>query len=222
MNISVKFIGLILILLTTTTFVPNYKYKTNSIFFPIKQISVEGTKVLNNKDILLNLDYLKGTSIFFINEEGIKDILKKHRFIESFKVKKIYPNTIKFVFTEKEPIAINSQGVKKFYITTNGEYIKFEPIDSLSELPVIFGKKNNFDLLYKGLKDINFPINKVKSYLSFDIGRWDIILKNDTIIKLSDKDPLKGVKNYMLIYNKKEFNMYKVFDYRIKNQLILK
>ena len=72
------------------------------------------------------------------------------------------------------------------------------------------------------VKNINFPTEKIKSYLSFDIGRWDIILKNGIVIKLPHINYIEGTNNFISIYNKEEFSKFKVFDYRIKDQLILK
>ena len=222
MSKSFKFVGLIFVFLITSTYTFNPNHKSKSIFFPIKEVIIEGTKALDKQKIIIELNYLKGTGLIFINKKTIKTTLKKYEFIESFKIKKIYPNTIKFIFKEKEPIAIKSLGKNKFYITEDGEYIRFKKLDYFSNLPIIFGKKNNFNLLYKNLKNINFPTKKIKSYLSFDVGRWDIILKNGVVIKLPYINYLEGVNNFMSIYNKKEFSKFKVFDYRIKNQLILK
>ncbi len=71
------------------------------------------------------------------------------------------------------------------------------------------------------LNKIDFPLYSIKSFLSFEVGRWDIILKNDIIIKLPEINYLESLKNYIEIGNKEDFNKYKIFDYRINNQIIL-
>ena len=68
---------------------------------------------------------------------------------------------------------------------------------------------------------LNFPISKIKSFYYFEIGRWDIILENDKIIKLPVKNFITSLDNFMKLYQKINYEKYSVFDYRIKDQLIL-
>ena len=46
-------------------------------------------------------------------------------------------------------------------------------------------------------------------------------MKDENIIKLPIKDYLFSIENYMDLKNEDNFNKYKIFDYRIKDQLIL-
>ena len=46
-------------------------------------------------------------------------------------------------------------------------------------------------------------------------------MRNDKVIKLPIKDYLSSLKNFMISKNNKKFNKYKIYDYRIKNQIIL-
>ena len=46
-------------------------------------------------------------------------------------------------------------------------------------------------------------------------------MHDDKIIKLPIKDYLFSLKNFMLSKTNSNFNNYKIFDYRIKDQLIL-
>mgnify|MGYP004392657743 FL=1 len=43
----------------------------------------------------------------------------------------------------------------------------------------------------------------------------------DKVIKLPEKDYLFSLKNYMKSSNDNSFNIYKTYDYRVKDQLIL-
>ena len=64
-------------------------------------------------------------------------------------------------------------------------------------------------------------MNEVKSFHYYDIGRWDIILKNNKLIKLPNQSYVNSLKKYLILKDDKNFEKYKIFDYRIKNQLIL-
>ena len=88
-------------------------------------------------------------------------------------------------------------------------------------MPSIFGKHKNFNIFYKDLKKNNFKINKIKAFYYFDIGRWDIVLKNEKIIKFPKKNYVDLLPRINLILDDNNFSKYKIFDFRIKDQLIL-
>ena len=221
MNKPIKFLTFLLLLVFLSTYFPNYNNKNNSILFPIQTIKIENTIALNIEEVYLALEFLKGESLFFLSKEKIKNSLVKFDFVSSFKVKKIYPNTIKILIIEKKPVAIFVQEKKKFFISDNGELINYIQSEDFSNLPILFGKKNNFNNLYIQLKKINFPINTIKSFHYFEIDRWDITLKNNKLIRLPKDNYVEILKNFISIKNDSKFKKYKTFDYRIKDQLIL-
>jgi len=76
--------------------------------------------------------------------------------------------------------------------------------------------------LYETLKKLDFPLNSVKKYILYNSNRWDIEIENNQIIKLPEVNYNDSLKNYLSLANKNEFKKYKIFDFRINNQLILK
>ena len=72
------------------------------------------------------------------------------------------------------------------------------------------------------MKKRKFPLDKIKKYTFYESKRWDLETKNNVIVKLPSKNYLKRLKNYLELSNKNNFQKYKIFDYRIDNQLILK
>jgi len=77
-------------------------------------------------------------------------------------------------------------------------------------------------ILYKTLEEIKFPIQKIKKYLFFKIGRWDIILQDKKVIKLPQNDYKSSLRNFLNIMINYDMEEKMIFDYRIKDQLILK
>lgn len=211
----------ILLLVTLTTFNPTL-FKMGNNVFKIKYVEIENIYIIDKKELkkIVNNE-LKNLSLFSINEKKMSNILKKYEIIKSIEIKKVFPNTIKIKLIEKEIIATLINKKKKFYLTLNGEKIRFFKNEKLDNLPKIFGEQKNFTQIYNSLKKLNFPINEIKSFYYFDIGRWDIILKNSNIIKLPVKDFNESLINYNELKNDQNFTKYKIFDYRIKDQLIL-
>ena len=174
-----------------------------------------------NKIKYLAYEALLGSNLLVLNTKKINNIFSENGLIDFVEFKKIYPSKLEVVIHEKETIAIINYKKKKHYLTKNGEEIKFFENSSLEKLPNIFGKQKNFLEVYYSLKKLNFPISQIKSFYHFEIGRWDILLNNDKIIKLPIKNFNNSLKNFMELKDKINFEKYLIFDYRIDDQLIL-
>ena len=215
-----SFTGLIVIFVLLTTYKPQFNF-FKKLNLNIKKIKIENNSIVETSDIKDRLDFLYQENLFFLNIQEIENNLKNESFIDSFSVKKIYPNKIKLIIVEKIPIAILQHKKKKSYISNKGNLINFKNIKFYSDLPVVFGNGKNFYTLYLSLKNIKFPIKKIKSFYYFESGRWDLIMHDDKIVKLPIKNYLLSLQNFMKSQNNSDFNNYKKFDYRIKDQLIL-
>ena len=102
------------------------------------------------------------------------------------------------------------------------ELIEFENIKKYQDLPYVFGNRDDFKIFYNDLKKMNFPFDLISKYTLYESKRWDLETKDKIVIKLHSKNYLKNIKNYLDSRNKQNFKKYKIFDYRINNQLILK
>ena len=110
-----RFIIATILLVILSTYSPYEKLNIKSIF-KIKKIIVENNYILKEEDIKNELSFLYDTNIFFITPLNIKDEISNNSFIESYEIKKIYPQTIKIRIFEKTPIAlIQNRKEKKFF-----------------------------------------------------------------------------------------------------------
>jgi cell division protein FtsQ len=201
-------------------------YKSQKIFssnkFNVKEIKIENNFILEEEYIKKNLAFIYKSNLIFLNNTQIEEKIKKMDFVESFEIKKIYPDKIKITVYEKKPIAVLQHKREKYYISENIELIKYLDLKNYKDLPVVFGNKENFSKLYKNLKKINFPLDLVTRYYLYESKRWDIETNNQVTIKLPTKNYITALKNYMELRKENNFDKYKVFDYRINGQLILK
>ena len=94
-------------------------------------------------------------------------------------------------------------------------------LQSNKDLPYIFGNKIKFKIFYNNLKKINFPLHHVKKFTLHKSNRWNLELKDKKIIKLPAENYVESLENFLSIYDKNDFQKFKVFDYRINKQLIL-
>jgi len=213
-------LGLVILFILLTTYTPKFNFIINSNLY-IQKIKIENNSIIRSDKIKEKLSFLYRENLFFLNIKDIEENLKSETFIESFSIKKIYPNTLKLIIVEKKPIAILNNKKKKFYISDKGHLISFINIKRYNDLPTVFGNGRNFYSLYQDLQNIKFPLEMIKSFYFFESGRWDLIMNDDKVIKLPITNYLSSLKNFMLSKSNNNFNNYKIFDYRIKDQLIL-
>ena len=213
-------LGLIILFILLTTYTPKFNFIINSNLY-IQKIKVENNSIIEADEIKKKLSFVYKENLFFLNIKDIEENLKSETFIESFSIKKIYPSTLKLIIVEKIPIAVLQNKKKKFYISDKGDLIDFINIEIYNDLPTVFGNGENFYSLYQDLQNIKFPLETIKSFYFFESGRWDLIMDDDKVIKLPINDYLFSLKNFMLSKNNSNFTNYRIFDYRIKDQLIL-
>ena len=204
-----------------TTFNPSNFY-SGLQFFKIKKIEVKNIVILDSIKIKnLFIEEFYESNLLILNKEKIDKILRENELIEYIEFRKIYPSKLVVKIFEKKTIAIINYKQNKFFLTNKGEEIEFFRNPSLEKLPNIFGKQKNFLEIYSALQELDFPISKIKSFYYFDIGRWDIMLKNKKVIKLPVKNFTSSLKNFLDLSKENNFEKYSIFDYRIKDQLIL-
>ena len=212
------FAVILLILLSTITI----KDGINISKFDLKKINIENNFLIEEKEIRKLLDPIYNKNLIFLNNLEIEQLLMNNNFIKSFYIKKKYPNTLEIKIIEKKPIAILLFDKKKFYLSENIELIDFKKLKDYENLPYIFGNIEEFKVIFNNLKRIDFPISLVKKFILFEINRWDLETYDNKVIKLPTNNYIESLENYLTLMNKDIFNKYKLFDYRISNQLILK
>ena len=190
--------------------------------FNLKKIQIKNNSILNEKDIKKLLIPLYEKNLIFLSYSEIEKALMQNSFIESFNIRKKYPQSLYIEIFEKQPVAILFNKKEKFYLSDKSELIKFTKNPKFKDLPYVIGEPKKFKILFETLKKLNFPINSVKKYILYESNRWDIEIKNNQIIKLPEVNYNDSLKNYLSLANKNEFKKYKIFDFRINNQLILK
>ena len=221
MKSSLKTCFLIFIFFTLSTYNTKHNRDSFSLFFPIKEILVQNNIATNALELKSDLSFLINSSLLFLDEEKILATIKKNEFISTIQFKKKYPNTIKIEILEEIPVAIQITDKKKFYITKGNKKINFINLKIYENLPLIFGKHKNFNIFYDDLEKNNFKINLIKAFYYFEVDRWDIVLKNEKTIKFPDKNYLDLLPKINSMLDDNNFSKYNIFDFRIKDQLIL-
>ena len=71
------------------------------------------------------------------------------------------------------------------------------------------------------LKTNKFPINNIRSFSYFNIGRWDLELLDNRTVKFPHNADSKIVKKIGELLSRKDFENYKIIDLRIDGKIIV-
>jgi len=182
-----KIFLLIISLVFLTTYNPNKSDKNieNNIFFKIEKIIISNNFLVKEEVIISKVKKLYNKNILLIKREDIEESLKNIDFLKKIEVKKKYPHTIIIKIFETKPIGILFKDKEEFLLDSLGNLIKLENNKEFIELPIIIGNnaENNIINFLDQLKINKFPINNIKSFSYFKIGRWDLELLDNRIIK---------------------------------------
>jgi len=212
-----------LIFLTTYNPIEFIKFKKKEkFFFKIKHIEIINNEIIKTEDVIKKLDQIINKNIFFIEKDDINEPLKRIEFLHKIDVKKKYPNTLIIKIYETKPIAIVFKENKKYLLDNSSNLIAYKKI-SEDYYPTIFGEdaEDHFVEFFSRLKESNFPHEKIKNYYYFQIGRWDLELLNNKIIKLPANKTKKAFQLATELLDHENFKSYNIIDLRIDGKVIV-
>ena len=216
---------LLIIFIFLSTYSPNKFDLTlgnNSDFFKINKIVILNNLLVKKSNIKEKLGQIYNKNIFLIERKDIEESLKEIDFLKKVEVKKKYPNTIIVKIFETKPVAILFKDKVKYLLDSSSNLILFKENMNFNHLPIIFGvgAENNFIYFFDQLKNNNFPNEKIKGFYYFQIGRWDLQLVNNKIIKLPYDGIDDAIKKSIELLDHKDFENYNIIDLRIDGKII--
>ena len=220
----------IIILLVALTFLTTYSPNEFNVFHPKKNIffKIQNIKIINNhlideNKIIEKLTEIYEKNILFIERNDIEKPLKSIDFLEKIEVKKKYPNTVIIKVYETKPIAIIFKKSKKYLLDSSSNLITFKESMFIDDFPSVFGEgaEKNFVNFFNKLENNNFPKQRVKSFYYFQIGRWDLQLLNDQIIKFPTSKIANAIQQSVKLLARKNFGDYNVIDLRIHGRIVV-
>ena len=237
-NIHKKFILIILFLFLTIFYLLS---KTNNLFnkskfdffnqilinsgFTIKNIEVLGANHLDKDDIIKIVRTYNNVNIFKVNIRDIYRKIKNNTWIKKASIQVIYPNAIKILLTEKEPIAIWQNRYGNNLITKTGEVILEKNLEDFKVyLPIIIGDNANKNIhsilnIFSANKDF---LKNIWSLTFVNERRWDIHFNQGLTIRLPSKNVRKAWEK--VVYLDQNYNILSLglteIDLRNPNQIL--
>ena len=214
-KLLIYFFLLIIISSTNNISLKNLEFKK------VKDIEVSGLGEMENKLIIDKIKNLNLSNIFFINKSEINNLISSNPLIEKYQIFKSYPSAIKIMIKKTNFIAKINHNNEIFVIGSNGKLIpnNFQ----VSDLPYIFGKPEIQEFLqFKKIVDRSkFSFDEIDSLYFFPSKRWDIKLKNNILLKLSNNSTIADLNYAYEFLENNTTEKFTTIDIRIDNQVIL-
>ena len=214
-------IYIIFLFILSTTTVKYSKQQENS-FLRINKIHVEGLSNSKNLEIQRDLNNIFYRNILLLSKKEINKIINKHNIIEEYNIRKIYPSTLNINIKPTKIVAKVTNDSNKLIVGANGKLISGEVNNKI--LPHIFGEFNikNFLEFKKNVDRSKFNFTEFKSIYFFPSNRWDILMINNTLIKLPQKNMFQSLNLAHKIISNEQFKNKNIIDLRVNSHLIVK
>ena len=187
----------------------------------INEINIIGLDI-KDKSILLNkIKNYHLNNIFSINKNDLINEIELNSLVEKYLIFKRYPSTLDIKIDKTKFLAKINKNGQIFYLGSNGKFTKND--FSNNQLPYIFGNPdiNEFLSIKQIIDKSKISYSEIKNLYFFPSKRWDLELKNNTIIKLPNDNTNLALNLAIEFLYDKEFINKEIIDARIENQIIL-
>ena len=163
---------------------------TQALGFELENIYVSGRNFTSAEVLKKAIDIEKGDSLLSFDSNRAKNKIIKHRWVEDVNIKRVLPNTIAINITERTPMALWQKDNKLQLIDRNGIIITDQNLNRFSDLIILTGEgaPQRASSLFNDFKAVPDLFYQIETAVYVSNRRWDIILKNKTIVKLPEEN----------------------------------
>ena len=185
-------------------------------FQNINNINITGLDIKNKLILLKKIENFNLNNIFLITKIDLTNEIESNSLVENYSIFKRYPSSLEINIEKTKFLAKINKNGQIFYIGSNGKLIKNHSVNN--QLPFIFGNPEVIEFFE--IKEIidksKISFSEIKNLYFFPSKRWDLELRDNTIIKLPNDNV-----NLVLDLAMGFLDDNKFIDARIKNQIIL-
>jgi cell division protein FtsQ len=182
----------------------------------IKNINISGLDIKDKSTLLKQIENFNLNNIFLISKIDLTNEIESNFLVENYSVFKRYPSSLDINIEKTKFLAKINKNGQIFYIGSNGKFVKNDFLNN--QLPFIFGNPEIIEFFY--IKEIidksKISYSEIKNLYFFPSKRWDIELRDNTIIKLPNENTNLALKLAIDFLDDNKF-----IDARIENQIIL-
>jgi cell division protein FtsQ len=182
----------------------------------INNIDITGLDIENKSILLKEIQNFDLNNIFLITKTGLANEIESNSLVENYFVFKKYPSSLNINIEKTQFLAKINKNGQIFFIGSNGKFIKNDSLNN--QLPFIFGNPTvkEFFKIREIINKSKISYSEIKNLYFYPSKRWDLELRDNTIIKLpiDDVDLALNLAIEFLEGNK-------LIDARTQNQIII-
>ena len=182
----------------------------------INNIDITGLDIKDKSILLTEIQNFDLNNIFLIAKMDLTNEIESNSLVENYFVFKRYPSSLNINIEKTQFLAKINKNGQIFFIGSNGKFIKNDSLNN--QLPFIFGNPTvkEFFKIREIIDKSKISYSEIKNLYFYPSKRWDLELRDNTIIKLpiDDIDRALNLAIEFLDDNK-------LIDARIENQIIL-
>ena len=186
----------------------------------IHNVNIIGLDNEDKRNLLNKVDF-NLYNIFSINKDDLIKEIESNALVEKYFILKKYPSSLNINIEKTKFLAKINKNEEIFYLGSNGKFIKND--FSKKQLPFIFGNPDviQFFSIKKIIDQSKISYKEIKNLYFFPSRRWDLELRDNTIIKLPNDNTYLALNLAIEFLNDRKFKDDKIIDARIENQIIL-
>ena len=182
----------------------------------INNINVDGLDIKDELFLLKKIKNFNLNNIFLISKIDLINEIESNSLVEKYYIFKRYPSSLDVKIEKTKFLSKINKNGQIFYIGSNGKFIKNDFLNN--QLPFIFGNPEVIEFF--NIKEIidksKISYNEIKNLYFFPSKRWDLELRDNTLIKLPNEDVGLALNLAIEFLGDNKF-----IDARIENQIIL-
>ena len=193
--------------------------------FVLEEIEINELKYISPDEINKYFDTYYKKSIFLIPMNEILNKIKLNGWVKKVSLKSNYKNKIFINIIEVTPIAVFLEKNHYFLIDKNGKIIDNIEKENIQSFIVFTGENSKDNIINMYMKIPNSLKSLIKKASYVNGRRWDILLRNNILIKLPEIKIEEAFMYFEEIYqniSKSEESNIDYFDLRIKNKAVIK
>jgi cell division protein FtsQ len=176
---------------------------SRSMHFPIDEVSIVGARHMDHQTIQHSLNPLVSQGFFGVEVDAIKDRILQMPWVEDVSVRRIWPNQVWVMITEKKPIA---NWNREALLSSTGDLFTPEKKNTPIDLPQFIGPEGKHIYVMEYFNQLN----SLLSPLRFKVVRlelthtrlWNITLNNGMKLTVNHKDFLTRFSHFVKVYPK--------------------
>jgi cell division protein FtsQ len=191
-----------------------------NLFFKVENVQYNKTMFVDESLKSEAMDLIMNKNLFLLDKKKIIDLFYQSPWVEKVEFKKKLPNQLYINITEYFPVAYFKENNQLYLVNNNyknslvsddintDDIIKLDNVREMSKFEFFLKKLSRHSDFLPMIKEIHYIYE----------NRWNIILKDGSLVKLGSHNMEEQVKNLQLILKNKKIS---TIDMRIVNQIII-